>query len=74
MAKLGLLISYGPDPRDAAPRAGRCVDRMLRGGKPADLPVERPTKFERVVNMKTSSAIGLAIPQALLLRADAVIN
>ena len=73
-ARDGGLLSYGVDLPDLFRRAATYVDRILRGAKPGDLPVQFPTKFEMVVNRKTATALGLAIPPSILLRADELIE
>jgi putative ABC transport system substrate-binding protein len=73
-ARDGGLLSYGPDSADTLRHAANYVDRILRGEKPGDLPVQFPTKFEMVLNLKTAKALGLTVPQSILLRADEVIQ
>ena len=68
------MLSYGPDLVDNWRRAASYVDRILRGAKPGDLPVQFPTKFEMVVNLKTAKALGLEVPLSILVRADEVIE
>jgi putative ABC transport system substrate-binding protein len=70
----GGLISFGPNYPALWRRSAEFVDKILRGAKPADIPVEQPTKFDLVLNLKTAKTLGLAIPESLLLRADEVIE
>ena len=74
LAKEGGLLSYGPDSSNIYTRAATYVDRILRGAKASELPVQLPIKFEMVINLKSAKALGLTVPQSILLRADEVIE
>jgi putative ABC transport system substrate-binding protein len=74
LTEAGILASYGTDTAAVARRSAAYVQRILKGARPGDLPVEQPTKFELVMNLKTAKSIGVAIPQSVLARADDVIR
>ena len=73
-AKAGGVLSFGPDPTVAWERCAFLIAKILGGAKPGDLPIERPTKFQLFVNLKTAKTLGLTIPESILLRADEVIR
>ena len=73
-AEAGALMAYGPSLQDLFLRAATFIDKILKGAKTAELPVEQPTKFELVINLKTAKALGLTIPQSILVRADQVLQ
>ncbi len=74
LLEAGGLLSYNVSERERTRRVAALLDKILRGAKPADLPIEQPTKFELVINLKTAKALGVTVPQMLLLRADELIQ
>jgi putative ABC transport system substrate-binding protein len=74
MAQSGCLLSYGPSLDDITERCAALIDKILRGTPPGELPIERPTRFELVVNLKIANALGITVPQSIVLRADEVIQ
>jgi putative ABC transport system substrate-binding protein len=74
LSEAGALLTYGPNPADLFRRAASYVDKIFKGAKPAELPMEQPTKYELVVNLKTAKSLGLAVPPTLIARADEVIE
>ena len=74
MAEAGCLLSYGATFDEITQRCAAQIDKILRGAAPGDLPIEQPTRFELVINLKTAKAIGIKVPQSLLIRADRVID
>ncbi len=74
LAEAGFLIAYGPSLSEHFRRVAAYADKVLKGAKPADLPVEQPAEFELIVNMKTARALGLAVPNSVLLRANRIID
>jgi len=74
MAKQGILLAYGPDSLAIFRRSATYVDKILKGARPAELPVEQPTTYQLFINMKTAKSIGIAVPATLLSRADDVID